>query len=207
MGEPKRDGKTIGKGTIGASAAVPGTLLEGVGAAEPAAEFCPTLLEEAVVGSVAGVMSAGAGAEEADCSDGGRLLDAVRGDSVLEACGDSLGGMSEGMTGLPPVVEADCKDVSKANGTPRVSVDLPMSAGIDAGTAGLEAGVLCIGTPEICGVATAVGTPAIAGVAGRGLNGKVSVGVAKGAIGIIVPVTIDANLTEEAGLLMQEGVP
>lgn len=49
--------------------------------------FCPTApLEEA--GPVAGVVAAGAKAEEAGCSNGGRVLDAVRGDSVLEACGD-----------------------------------------------------------------------------------------------------------------------
>ena len=109
-----------------------------------------------------------------------------------------------------PVVEATCKDVPGANGTsgtPKVSVDLLKSAGVDAGIAGLEvAGVLCTGTPETCGLATVVGTPAEAEVAGKGLGGEASVGVEEDAIGIIMPVTIDATLTGAAGLLLQEGV-
>lgn len=155
-------------------------------------------------------MSAGAGAEETDCRDKGRVLDAVRGDGVLEACGDSLERLSEGMTGLPSVAEADCKDVSGANGTsgtPRVSVDLLMSAGVDAGTAGLKtAGLLGTGMPEFCGLAAVAGRAGRV-VAGRGLSGEVSVGGAEDAKGTIMPVTIDANLTGAAGLLLQEGAP
>ena len=117
--------------------------------------------------------------------------------------------MSEGLAGLPPVVEATCKGVPGANGTsgtPKVSVDLLVSAGVGAGIAGLElAEVLCTGTPEICGLATAVG-PAEAEVAGKGLSGEASVGVGEDAIGIIMPVTIDATWIGAAGLLLQDGV-
>lgn len=210
MGEPKRDGSTRGTGLTGASAAPPGTLIEGGDAAESAAEFCPiVLLEEAGAWSVAGVTAAGA--EDVDCSDGGRVLDAVGGDRLSEvgACRDSLEGVSEGMAGLPPLIEADCKDEPGANGTSgtrRVSVDLLVSAGVDAGTLGLElARVLCTGTPETCGLATAVGMPAVVEVTGKGLSGEVSV-VGEDAIGIISPVTMDARLTGAAGLLEQEGV-
>ena len=137
------------------------------------------------------------------------MLDAVRGGSVVEACGDTLEGVSVGITVRPPIIEADCKDALGANetlDTPRVSVDLLVSAGVDAATAGLE-GVLCTGTPESCGRATAVGTPAIREVTGKALSGEVSVGVGEDAMVIIMPVTMDARLTGAAGLLLQEGVP
>ena len=198
IGEPKRD-----RNTIGDSAAVSGTELEGADTAEPATEFCAGVEE--------------AGLVPADCSDEGReLVNAVKGDSMLDACGDAVEGVVGGMTGLV-LVAADCKGVpgaSRASGTPKVLVDLIVSAGAAAGSAGAAAGsaglelaaVLCTGTPEDCEPATAVGVPTPAEVAGKGVSGEDPSGVDGDVTGIIVPVMMDATVTGMVGLLLQEGV-
>lgn len=205
----------VGEGVIGVPAAVSGAVLEGAGVAGPVAGFCPTLLLiKAGDASAAGDKSDGAGAEEAglvpaDGTGGSRVLDAVEGESMLEAWLDSLEGVGDSMTGLL-LVEADCKDVLGGNGMSGTSVfdDLVTSAGADAETAGLEVvGVLCTGVPEVSGLAVAIGTPFEAEVAGDGLSGELSVGVDAGVIGIIMPVTIDSKLIGVASLLLQEKVP